>query len=191
VSSYWLFQVSPDTDANCCNDRGAGPNELTEQFRSIMDTNVLGNIHLINLFMPQILKGQAKKVTIISSGMADTEWVNEYEIETAPLYATSKAAVNMITAKFNALYKKDGVLFLSICPGLVDVGHFPPENVPAAKAQALQGMFAKFTKYKPDFTGADTPEASVKSVLSVIENSSIEMGNGGAFLSHFGTKQWL
>jgi hypothetical protein len=27
-------------------------------------------------------------------------------------------------AKFNAQYKKDGVLFVSISPGVVEVGHF-------------------------------------------------------------------
>lgn len=183
--------MSPDNDADVWNNRGADPNELTEQFRSIMDTNVLGNIHLINVFMPQILKGHGKKVTIISSGMGDADFVNEYELEMAPLYATSKAAVNMITAKFHALYKKDGILFLSICPGMVDVGHYPAEEMSVAKLQALQGMLAKFKTYQPDFAGPDTPEASVQSVLSVIENSSVEKGDGGAYLSHFGTKKWI
>jgi NAD(P)-dependent dehydrogenase (short-subunit alcohol dehydrogenase family) len=156
-----------------------------------MDTNVLGNIHLINLFMPQILKGQARKVTIISSGMADTELTNNYDIDLGPLYAISKAAVNMVTAKFNALYKKDGILFLSICPGLVDVGHYKQEELSPAQLEAIGGMLAKFKNYAPGFAGPDTPEDSAKAVISVIENSNLEKGNGGAFLSHFGTKRWL
>lgn len=89
-----------------------------------MDTNVLANIHLFNLFMPQILKGKNKKVVVITSGMGDMDWTNNYEIQASSLYSTSKAAMNMINAKFNVQYKKDGVLFLSICPGLVEVGHF-------------------------------------------------------------------
>jgi NAD(P)-dependent dehydrogenase (short-subunit alcohol dehydrogenase family) len=169
--------------------RGADSDELTEQFRTAMDTNVLSNIHLINLFMPQILKGQAKKVTIISSGMADTDLVNEYEVHLAPVYTMTKAAVNMVTAKFNAIYKKDGVLFLSISPGLVDVGSYG-EMAPE-KVEALGSMLAKFKTYSPDFAGPSQPEDAAKSVLSVIETSSLAQGHGGAFLSHFGNKQWI
>lgn len=89
-----------------------------------MDTNVLSTIHLYNLFMPQILKGKVKKVISITSGMGDMDWVRDYDLETSALYGASKAALNMIVAKFSAQYKKDGVLFLSICPGMVEVGHF-------------------------------------------------------------------
>ncbi|KAF2682326.1 NAD(P)-binding protein [Lentithecium fluviatile CBS 122367] len=171
---------------------GAHPEELTEQFHGLMDTNVLGTVHLYNLFMPQILKGKTRKVIVISSGMADTDLVNDYEIELAPLYATSKAAVNMITAKYNAQYKKDGVLFLSICPGMVEVGHF--SHISTAKPEeqaALLGMIEKFKRYEPTFEGPITPEESVKAVLSVIESASVEKGYGGAYLSHFGTKRWI
>ena len=95
-----------------------------------MSTNVLANIHLYNLFMPQILKGKGKKVVVISSGMGDMDMVNNYDLYVSPLYSTSKAAVNMITAKFNAQYRKEGVLFLSICPGMVDVGHYKDSTIP-------------------------------------------------------------
>jgi hypothetical protein len=49
----------------------------------------------------------------------------------------------------------------------------------------------KFQRYSPSFTGPDTPAESIKSVLSVVERSSIENGDGGAYLSHFGNKQWV
>ena len=89
-----------------------------------MRTNVVGNIHLFNQFMPQVLKGKVKKVVTITSGMGDMDFVKDYDISEGSLYAASKATMNMIAAKFSARYKKDGVLFLSICPGMVDVGHF-------------------------------------------------------------------
>jgi NAD(P)-dependent dehydrogenase (short-subunit alcohol dehydrogenase family) len=98
--------------------------ELDHVFHEAMDTNVLGNIHLYTLFMPQILKGKGKKVILISSGMGDMEWTRNYELETGALYSATKAAMNLIQAKFHAQYKKDGVLFLSICPGMVDTGVF-------------------------------------------------------------------
>jgi hypothetical protein len=51
-------------------------------------------------------------------------------------------------------------------------------------------MGAKFAKYAPNFAGPITAEESIKAMLSVIENSSVEK-NAGAFISHHGNKQWL
>lgn len=98
--------------------------ELSDEFHKSMEANVLANIHLYNVFMPLILQGTIKKVVAISSGIADIDWINNYEIAALSLNAMSKAALNVVTAKFNAQYKRDGVLFLSVCPGFVDTGHF-------------------------------------------------------------------
>ena len=87
-------------------------------------TNVVGNIHLFNLFLPLVMKGKVKKVISMSSGHADLDLINDLEIETQALYSASKAAMNVIVAKYNAQYKKDSVLFVSISPGVVEVGHF-------------------------------------------------------------------
>lgn len=85
---------------------------------------MVGNIHLFHLFLPFVLKSNVKKVIAISSGHADLDLINNFEIETSTLYAASKAAMNVIVAKFNAQYKKDGVLFVSMSPGVVEVGQF-------------------------------------------------------------------
>lgn len=52
-------------------------------------------------------------------------------------------------------------------------------------------LMAKFVRYAPHFKGPDTPEQSVTAVRKVIAEASIEKGNGGDFLSHYGTKTWL
>lgn len=57
--------------------------------------------------------------------------------------------------------------------------------------QSLGGNLVKFAEYAPNFKGPDTPEASTQAVISVWEKASLENGDGGAFLSHFGNKQWL
>ncbi|RYP59545.1 hypothetical protein DL769_008487 [Monosporascus sp. CRB-8-3] len=101
-----------------------------EEATKLFKTNVIGNIHLYNIFMPLILKGQAKKVVAITSGQSDMETVRKFDLELAPLYAITKAGLNMLTAKFSAQYKKDGVLFLSICPGMVEVGHYADGTQP-------------------------------------------------------------
>ena len=49
----------------------------------------------------------------------------------------------------------------------------------------------KLASYAPHFKGPITTEESVKAVRSVWEKASIEDGFGGAFVSHFGNKQWV
>lgn len=120
------LSVEPGVGGLIYQIRGENPKGLEEDFHKLIDTNVVGNIHFYNLFMPLILKGKVKKVICISSGMADLEMCNSLELDTGALYSISKAAMNLVTAKFNAQYKKDGVLFLGICPGMVDVGSFNP-----------------------------------------------------------------
>ncbi|KAF2489315.1 NAD(P)-binding protein [Lophium mytilinum] len=168
---------------------GEKPKELERVLKELFDTNVVGNVHLYNLFMPLVLKGQTKKVIVISSGMADPDLTTNFDLEAGSLYAISKAGMNMVTAKFSAQYKKDGVLFLSICPGMVDVGHY--NNVTPEQTVGLGKTMQKFAEYAPHFKGPATPESSVKDVRSVWEKASIENGDGGAYLSHFGNKQWI
>lgn len=46
-------------------------------------------------------------------------------------------------------------------------------------------------EYAPHFKGPISPEQSVKMVRSVWEKASIEDGFAGAFVSHYGNKQWV
>jgi NAD(P)-dependent dehydrogenase (short-subunit alcohol dehydrogenase family) len=84
--------------------------------------NVVGPVHLFNLTIPLVLKGRAKKVIAISTGMADIDITAKYDLDLSGPYSISKVALNMAIAKFSAEYSKDGVLFLSVSPGLVDTG---------------------------------------------------------------------
>ncbi|KAI0189038.1 NAD(P)-binding protein [Astrocystis sublimbata] len=165
------------------------PKEITFDFMKMMETNVLANIFLYDLFLPQIMAGDVKKVIAISSGVADNDWTNECSITATSLNAISKAAMNVVTAKFHVQYREQRVLFLGVCPGFVDVGHFVEPT--RDQAVTLQKMIAKFTEYSPSFKGPASPVDSVKDVLSVIRNASLEKGDGGQLLSHFGNKRWL
>jgi NAD(P)-dependent dehydrogenase (short-subunit alcohol dehydrogenase family) len=111
-------------------NRGDKVEELEDVSSKLFQTNVVGNIHLFNLFLPLVMKGKVKKIIAISSGHADLDLINDLEIEISALYSASKAAMNVIVAKFNAQYKKDGVLFVSISPGAVEVGHFADGTYP-------------------------------------------------------------
>lgn len=117
--------------------RAAHPEEITKTSRELFEVNVIGNIHLFNLFMPLVLKGEAKKVITISSGFADPDLTRNYDIGTAPLYSVSKAAVNMVVAKFSAEYREEGVLFLALTPGTVDVGQYKDGMPPFSLVDSL------------------------------------------------------
>ncbi|KAL4982163.1 hypothetical protein BDW68DRAFT_171298 [Aspergillus falconensis] len=167
---------------------GNDPVALEENLLASFKTNTVAQIHLFNLFTPLILRGTAKKVIAISSGHADVELVSKFNVATAGAYAISKVALNMAVAKFSAQYSADGVLFLSICPGMVDTGHF--DKLTEEQLAGATGMLKKFQEYSPTFNGARQPEDLVKDVLDVIYNATVEK-NAGGFLSHKGNRTWL
>ncbi|KAL7908205.1 hypothetical protein GGI35DRAFT_469946 [Trichoderma velutinum] len=168
---------------------GNSPTELEEDLLKSFKINVVSNIHLFNLYMPLILKGNVKKVISLSTGMADLDSMNKFELHVAPGYAISKAAMNVAIGKFHAQYKKDGVLFMSISPGVVDTGHY--KNATQEQMGKVGVMFQKFVTNNPGFKGPSSPEAAVRDVVAVWENASIEGGSGGSYVSHHGNKKWL
>ncbi|EXA32663.1 hypothetical protein FOVG_16167 [Fusarium oxysporum f. sp. pisi HDV247] len=129
------------------------------------------------------------KVIAISSGMSDIDFIRQFEIEAAPAYAISTAGTSVLTAKFAARYAKEGVLFMSICPGSVDSG-FEGELTEEQKEKVTK-LGSKFVNYAPRFRGPSTPVDSVKAVLKVINEAFFEKGSSGALVSMFGNKQWM
>ncbi|KAL8942494.1 MAG: hypothetical protein Q9216_001638 [Gyalolechia sp. 2 TL-2023] len=168
---------------------GEEPAELDDVADKLFKTNVTGNIHFFNLFMPMVLKGKTKKVIAITSGHADLEFINNFDIENSALYSASKAALNIITAKFSAQYKKDGVLVFSMSPGVVEVGHFG--DLTPKQTEGLMKFVGRAQAYAPHFKGPVPVEGAVATIRSMWERASIETGYAGAFVSHFGNKQWV
>ncbi|PTB37060.1 uncharacterized protein TrAFT101_010794 [Trichoderma asperellum] len=159
--------------------------DVIDHFR----VNTIGAIHLFNTFMPLILKGQAKKVIAISTGMSDPEMTLKADIYQATSYAMSKAALNMAVAKFSALYREKGVLCMAICPGAVDTGSLNIKT--EEEGQLAVAMFEKFKQYSPTFEGPTKPEDSAKSVLALINRATVSGGYAGVFLSHMESKPYL
>lgn len=95
---------------------------LDEDLNTAWNTNVIGVINTINTFLPLLKKGTVKKVVTLSSGLGDLDVTTGLGIwEHAP-YGISKAAVNIVSAKYGARYTEEGILFLAISPGVVDTG---------------------------------------------------------------------
>ncbi|KJZ73134.1 hypothetical protein HIM_07518 [Hirsutella minnesotensis 3608] len=168
---------------------GTDPIELEKDLLQSFNINVTGNIHLFNLFLPLIRNGNIKKVVAISTGMADIELIRKYDIDIAGPYSISKAALNAVVAKYSAKCRSEGILFMSISPGLVETGHHAEAT--EEQLQRVAAMGNKFAAYAPDFKGAITAKESVTAIDRVISNASIEGGSGGSFVSHLGSQQWL
>ncbi|KAI1127401.1 hypothetical protein F5Y10DRAFT_242971 [Nemania abortiva] len=165
------------------------PKVFNEAFAYTMSTNVIGAVYLFTSLMPLVLKGKAKKIIAISSASADIELQRKYDLELSPIYSASKAALNAIVAKFSAQYARDGVLIMSICPGMVDTQ--PLDGATDAQKQRFGGFIQSLQRYAPHFTGPKTTESAVEDLLAVIAKSSVQNGDGGSFVSQFGTKQWV
>lgn len=61
----------------------------------------------------------------LSSGMADVEFNLAANYALHVPYSTSKAAVNMINAKYASEFREEGFMFLAISPGLVNTNTTP------------------------------------------------------------------
>ena len=146
------------------------------------DTNVVGVINAINAFLPLVQKSPIKKVIAITSGMADNDLISGYGIWEAAPYSISKAALNTTLAKYDARYRKDGILFLGLSPGVVETG---------GKAAEGSEMPGKFMRYAPHFKGPTTPAESVTAMLGVVSRATVDTGYAGTMVSQFGNKQWL
>ena len=96
---------------------------LEKDLLELFKVNVVGQIHLFNLAMPLLMKGKVKKVIGISTGLASTDLIRQINVYNGAPYAISKAAFNMAITEFSAQYSKDGVLFMTVAPGMVDTGH--------------------------------------------------------------------
>ncbi|KIW01143.1 uncharacterized protein PV09_07429 [Verruconis gallopava] len=168
---------------------GQNPKLLEQQLLRTFKVNVIGNIHLVNLFMPLILNGNRKKVIHLATGLSDDDMTRKYGFDSQAAYSISKSAANTAMAKFSTEYAQDGVLFLNLSPGMVDSGNMDLSTEEAQKAMAH--MVSILKRYDPNFSGPITVEQSVKAMMAVYEKASVENGDSGAFLSHHGNKRWI
>lgn len=98
---------------------------LHDEMHTSLDVNVLGVMHSINAFLPLVLKGTAKNIIVISSGLSDTDTTLDVGVGTAVVYSTIKAATNMIVVKYGIELKEQGVVVLALSPGVVNTAEKP------------------------------------------------------------------
>jgi NAD(P)-dependent dehydrogenase (short-subunit alcohol dehydrogenase family) len=86
-----------------------GASEATaDQMRTVYETNVFGPVRVLRAFIPLLKKSAAPVVVNVSSGVgslnlaADSE--SPWREANYPAYASSKAALNMLTIKYAAAF---------------------------------------------------------------------------------------
>ncbi|KAK9313388.1 hypothetical protein V1522DRAFT_410856 [Lipomyces starkeyi] len=157
-----------------------------EVFNEAMGTTVYGAIWATNAFLSLIENGHEKKIVHISSGMADMDLIVKTDFAHAlPLCAT-KAALNVLVAKFAVELKGKGIKVLAISPGWVDT--IEGSKLPRMEA-AIQALLGQFQKAKPDLRGPISPHDSVRLQLKVIAN--LDEKRSGKFISHHGDQNWF
>ncbi|OCB86052.1 short-chain dehydrogenases/reductase [Sanghuangporus baumii] len=71
------------------------------------------------LSFPLLRAGKTKKVLVVSSSMGSPSFALATNASTAGPYAISKAALNMVVAKFAIKLKDEGFTIIAVSPGLV------------------------------------------------------------------------
>ncbi|KAF8204499.1 hypothetical protein K438DRAFT_1580026, partial [Mycena galopus ATCC 62051] len=151
-----------------------------------LKTNTIGVVHSTNAFLPLLKNSLAKKVASITSALEGLDVTVLGEGVCEPSYSISKTALNMVVAKYAAQYKVEGFTFLGTSPGLVQTAILLTESDSPKEFRMLWEMVANL---KPDYSGPMSTEESDKMLLEVIDRWTVEQS--GAFVSHFGNKQWL
>ncbi|NEA24551.1 SDR family NAD(P)-dependent oxidoreductase, partial [Actinomadura bangladeshensis] len=89
----------------------------TDDWRKVLDVNLWGVVHGSRLFAAQMAeRGQGGHIVNTASAAAFTP------SRALPAYATSKAAVLMLSECLRAELKGKGIGVSAICPGIVDTG---------------------------------------------------------------------
>lgn len=166
--------------------------DLESELNETFSVNVVGAAFTIQAFLPLVRKGQTKKIATITSAMGSDTLTNHFGVAMAGPYCVSKAALNCLVAKYNVALKKEGILCFGISPGLVATDmNMGDSNDPEA-AEALQEMGAAFFKLKPDWSGQPiTPEESIRLMMDVIKNATIEKEGGLMVSQHGNQTDWL
>lgn len=92
---------------------------LASEMTNAMNTNAIGVLCAINAFLPLIRKSSVKKVIAISSGAADIGVTMTASLSGHIPYSVSKAALNLIIAKYACAHRTEGIVFLALHPGYV------------------------------------------------------------------------
>lgn len=119
-----------------------------QHFRDAFETNVVGVVRVTRAFLPLLEKASHPRVVNISSGAGSVSSKDDCGYYA---YATSKAALNMVTRAMAAELRGKNICIVALNPGWVktDMGgpnaELTPEESAAAIAKTVTGLTMKST----------------------------------------------
>ena len=150
-----------------------------------------------------------KKVLVVTSSMGSSSFVMKTGWSNAVPYAVSKAALNMVVAKFATRFKDEGFTFLAVSPGLVktlpgreyDLTKLTSSaivpllililtyssllSIAAEEVEKIyQNIEARLRQVNPKYRGALSVEQSVRCQLELLERMT--PADTGAFVHENG-----
>ncbi|KAI0792952.1 short-chain dehydrogenases/reductase [Irpex lacteus] len=161
-------------------DAFPSPEILDEDLTLYFKTNVVGPIHTTNAFLPLLRAGKGKKVLTISTTLGSPKITNSSNFADFAGYSISKAGLNLAMAKFAARFRDEGMVFLTVSPGLVKTIPGPKEEVEAL----YEILTARNRAANPNFEGAITIEQSVGDILALLDKATI--AESGTFVNRDG-----
>ena len=93
------------------SDGRTSPNEATaDHMRRVYETNVFGPVRVLHAFIPLLEKSVAPVVVNVSSGVGSLQLASDpnspWREAIFPVYASSKAALNMLTVRYAAAFPR-------------------------------------------------------------------------------------
>jgi NAD(P)-dependent dehydrogenase (short-subunit alcohol dehydrogenase family) len=118
-------------------------------FSKAFDTNVLGPVRVVRAFYSMLIESERPRIVNVSSGLgsiSDREGYDYY------CYATSKAALNMVTRSIAFEFGPKGITAVAISPGWVrtDMGG---QNAPLSAQESARSLAATIEKIGPAQNG--------------------------------------
>src|SRR5438309_5978817 len=104
VNNAGIFYTKPFTDFT------------TEDFNSLVSTNLLGFLYITQLSVKQMLKQKSGNVVTISASSADQPIAGD----NGSVSMITKGGLNTVTRSLAIEYAKEGIRFNAVAPGVVD-----------------------------------------------------------------------
>ncbi|KAK7063729.1 hypothetical protein R3P38DRAFT_2756588 [Favolaschia claudopus] len=157
------------------------PEAFEKDLQENLKNNAISVVHSTNAFLPLLKNGSTKKVLTLSSTVGHMGFTLQSDLTASVTYAMAKTAMNIV-AKFATIYRADGFIFLSICPGMVDTSPTQTAPPPAGMVAEFKLITESLSKTMSTIPPPISVEESVRMQLEVFNNWPLE--RSGEMVSH-------